>query len=63
MTRTSACFSAVMADHITPIRCSHCTGNAHLVLRLPAITGEGKGELRVFACEHCPQRTGMFIRD
>jgi hypothetical protein len=63
MTRTSAYFAAATADHVTPIGCSHCAGNAHLVQRLPAITGDGKGELRVFACERCHQRTEMFIRD
>ena len=47
MTRTSAYFAAVTADHMTPISCSHCAANAHLVQRLPAITGDGKGELHV----------------
>ena len=51
------------ADHITPIRCSHCAAKAHLVRRLAAITGDGRGELRVFACADCKERTEMFIRD
>jgi hypothetical protein len=63
MTQTTAYFDAVTADHITPIGCSHCAGNAHLVERLPAVTGDGRGELRLFACAVCQQRTEMFIRD
>ena len=63
MTWTRAYFAAVTADHITPIDCSHCARDAHLVQRLPAITGDGKGELRVFVCADCTQRTEMFIRD
>lgn len=61
--RTSAHFAAVVADYITPIRCSHCDANAHLVRRLPAITGDGRGELRFFECADCKEQTDMFIRD
>ena len=63
MMRTSAHYAAVTADHMTPISCSHCAANAHLVQRLPAITGDGKGELRFFVCADCQARTEMFIRD
>ena len=61
--RTSAHFAAVTADHVTPIRCSYCGANAHLMRRLPAITGDGKGELRSFTCADCQAPTEMFIRD
>ena len=61
--RTSAHFAAAMADHVTPIRCSYCGADAHLMQRLPAITGDGKGELRLFACAECRAPTEMFIRD
>lgn len=61
--RTSANFAAVTADHVTPIRCSHCAAKAHLMQRLPAITGDGRGEIRIFECADCGARTEMFIRD
>ena len=63
MTRTSAHFAAPTADHITPIGCSYCGSKAHLLRRLPAITGDGRGELRIFECAGCTERTEMFIRD
>ena len=61
--QTSAHFAAVIPDHVTPIRCSHCAANAHLTQRLAAVTGDGKGEIRIFECAACKQRTDMFIRD
>jgi hypothetical protein len=61
--KTSAHFAAVIADHVTPIRCSYCGADAHLLRRLPAVTGDGRGELRIFRCDACRQRTDMFIRD
>jgi len=63
MNWTKVHFAAVTANHVTPIDCSRCAGDAHLMQRLPAITRDGKCELRVFVCADCTQRTEMFIRD
>jgi len=36
---------------ITPIACSSCDGNAHLIRRTPK--GPGFAELRTFECDKC----------
>lgn len=56
-------FIPVEPTYITPITCSNCGGKAHLVRRSPAITGEGKGEMRTFECFDCDERAEMFIRN
>jgi hypothetical protein len=50
-------------NYITPINCPHCSGSARLMHRSPAVTQDGKGEMRTFGCYQCGERTEMFMRD
>ena len=63
MAQSSTHFAPVSPTYITPIICPNCTANAHLMRRSPAITGDGRGEIRTFECLDCKQLTEMFIRD
>jgi hypothetical protein len=56
-------FTPPAPTYITPIKCPHCQGEARLIHRSPAITGDGKGEMRIFTCDRCSERTELFIRD
>ena len=57
-------FNPVTPTYLTPINCPTCErGAAHLTHLLEAITGDGKGEIRVFECSNCRARTEMFVRD
>ena len=56
-------FSPAAPTHITPINCPHCEGKTHLIRREPAVTGDGRGEMRTFECFDCQQQSQMFIRD
>jgi len=49
--------------HITPIDCPRCGAHAHLIRRSPAVTGDGKGELRTFECIQCGEQTETFVKD
>lgn len=49
--------------YITPIDCLHCGEPAHLANRVPAITGDGVGEIRTFECSQCHASVEMFIRN
>jgi hypothetical protein len=56
-------FTPVDPTYITPVKCPLCGGAAHLMRRSPAVTGDGKGEMRTFECVDCHECTEMFIRD
>jgi hypothetical protein len=56
-------FTPAQPTHVTPISCPLCKGKAHLTRRSPAVTGDGKGEMRTFECEECHEQAQMFIRD
>ena len=60
MTWTSAYFAAVTADHITPIDCSRCAGDAQLVQRLPAITGDGKANRASLCAQTVPANRDVY---
>ena len=63
MPQTSTHFTVVASKYITPTSCPDCGGNARLVRRSNAITGDGKGEIRSYECSDCKALTEMFIRD
>ena len=63
MAQTRTGFTPTTPDYITPIRCPHCAANSHLVHRIKAVTGDGKGEIRSFECADCKAITEMFVRD
>ena len=56
-------FIRITSTHITPINCAHCAGAAHMTGRFDAITGDGRGEIRIFECSDCDELTEMFVRD
>jgi hypothetical protein len=57
MPQTSPSFSHVTLTSITPITCSYCGGNAHLISLTPQI--EIIGELPTFECQICSKQTQM----
>jgi hypothetical protein len=63
MSQQNTQFTPSIPARIMPIRCKYCGGDAHLVRRQPALTGDGKGEIRSFACIVCFERTETFVRD
>ena len=57
-------FTPVTPTHLTPIDCPSCgNATAHLSRLLEAVTGDGKGEIRVFECFDCEAITEMFVRN
>jgi hypothetical protein len=54
-------FHFVPRTHITPIRCPHCDGDAHLMARRPLPRIAGGNELRTFACSVCGNNTEMIV--
>jgi hypothetical protein len=55
-------FSPAMPTHMTPIICPACGSSAaHMKRRSEAVTGDGKGEIRVFECSDCKALTEMFV--
>ena len=57
-------FTPVTPTHDTPIICPSCgSPTAHLTHLIEAITGDGKGEIRVFECFACKALTEMFVRN
>ena len=57
-------FTPVTPTHLTPIDCPSCgSATAHLTHLLEAITGDGKGEIRVLECFNCTAHTEMFVRN
>jgi hypothetical protein len=43
---------------MTPIKCKHCGGDAHLMRMQPAGTGR---EQRTYECVHCEQQTNLNV--
>jgi hypothetical protein len=56
-------YTPVAPTYITPIKCPKCGASAHLARRSPAVTGDGKGEIRNFTCERCEEIVEMFVND
>ena len=57
-------FKPITPSYITPIDCPNCSrAAAHMIRRFEAITGDGRGEIRVFECSNCKALTEMFVRD
>ena len=63
MAQPNSIFIPPAPTYITPINCPHCSGQARLIHRTPAISDDGKGEMRTFTCDKCGERTEMFMRD
>jgi len=61
MAKYSPIAEPLVSTHITPIACSFCGDTAHLMRRMPAVTGDGRGEIRTFECIKCRGHTEMFI--
>jgi len=53
----------ILPTYITPIDCPKCGAHAHLMRPSPALTGDGKGEIRTFECMKCGEHTKTFIKD
>ena len=57
-TNTNPKSGFISPDHMTPIKCKHCGGDARLMRMAPAGSGL---EQRTYECVHCEQQTNLNV--